>query len=65
VFLASIGAWSKENSQKGVDDVSVALHNLVSLLLMQRRRTKRCRVLRGWQCGGGGLVVSAYSIFKN
>jgi hypothetical protein len=35
----------KENSQKGVDDVAVVLHNLVSLLLMQRRRTKRCRVV--------------------
>ena len=45
VFVATIGACRKENSPKGVDDVSVVLHNLVSLLQMQRRRTKRCRVV--------------------
>ena len=45
VILASISAGSKENSQKGVDDASLVLHNLVSLLLMQRRRTKRYRVV--------------------
>ena len=31
--------------EKPVDDVAKVLHNLVSLLLMQRRRTKRCRVV--------------------
>ena len=51
LVLAWIGTWSKENSQKGVDDVSILLHNLVSLLLMQRRRTKRCRV------GGSAVLV--------
>jgi hypothetical protein len=35
----------KENSRKGLDDMATVLHNLVSLLLMQRRRTKRCRVV--------------------
>jgi hypothetical protein len=35
----------KENSQKGLDDLATVLHNLVSLLLMQRRRTKRCRLV--------------------
>jgi hypothetical protein len=44
-LFAPIGASAKENSPKGVDDPSLALHNLVSLLLMQRRRTKRCRVV--------------------
>jgi hypothetical protein len=29
----------QENSQKGVDGSLAGLHNLVSLLLMQRRRT--------------------------
>ncbi|MGF6775494.1 hypothetical protein P3T21_000681, partial [Paraburkholderia sp. GAS334] len=29
--------------KKPVDDEANVLHNLVSLLLMQRRRTKRCR----------------------
>ena len=40
--------WSlgvKENSQEGVDGMEAVLHNLVSLLQMQRRRTKRCRVV--------------------
>jgi hypothetical protein len=44
-LCAPIGASVKENSSKGVDDLSLALHNLVSLLQMQRRRTKRCRVV--------------------
>jgi hypothetical protein len=37
--------WLEENSRKGLDDVAVVRHNLVSLLQMQRRRTKRCRVV--------------------
>jgi hypothetical protein len=61
VFVATIGACRKENSPKGVDDVSVVLHNLVSLLQMQRRRTKRCRVVEV----GVVTVVNAQSIFKN
>jgi len=49
------------SSKKPVDGVTKVLHNLVSLLLMQRRRTKRCRVVEvrrgfGGECG---------SIFKN
>jgi hypothetical protein len=53
--LASIRTYPKENSQKGVDGGAVDLHNLVSLLLMQRRRTKRYRWLRRWatRCGFG------------
>jgi len=47
--------------EKPVDGVAKVLHNLVSLLLMQRRRTKRCRVVEV----GGGSVVNADSIFKN
>jgi hypothetical protein len=31
--------------EKPVDGVTEVLHNLVSLLQMQRRRTKRCRVV--------------------
>jgi hypothetical protein len=47
--------------KKPVDDEANVLHNLVSLLLMQRRRTKRCRVVEarhgfGGECG---------PIFKN
>jgi hypothetical protein len=37
---AGSGSWKKP-----VDDVAKVLHNLVSLLLMQRRRTKRYRVV--------------------
>jgi len=48
--LAPIGVYAKENSQKGVDDLSLGLHNLASLLLMQRRRTKRCRVVEIRRC---------------
>jgi Tfp pilus assembly ATPase PilU len=62
--LALIRTYPKENSQKGVDDLSVDLHNLVSLLLMQRRRTKRYRVVVRWavdacsaRCGFGGECV--------
>ena len=58
-LCAPIGASVKENSSKGVDDLSLALHNLVSLLQMQRRRTKRCRVGVVGQRGVSG------SIFKN
>jgi len=54
MFVASIGAYRKENSPKGVDDVPVVLHNPVSLLQMQRRRTKRCRVVEV-----GAAVVKA------
>jgi hypothetical protein len=55
--------------EKPVDDVAKVLHNLVSLLLMQRRRTKRYRVvvvlkLMPAACGAV-LVVNADSIFKN
>jgi hypothetical protein len=38
-----VGGFRK--SEKPVDDVAKVLHNLVSLLLMQRRRTKRYRVV--------------------
>ena len=51
--------------KKPVDDVAEVLHNLVSPLLMQRRRTKRCRVVVRLTTRGGGLVVNAHSIFKN
>ncbi|MGF6733963.1 hypothetical protein OKW50_006108, partial [Paraburkholderia youngii] len=34
----------KENSQKGLDGLSIALHNLVSLLQTQRRK----RSSAGW-----------------
>ena len=44
--------------KKPVDDVAKVLHNLVSLLLMQRRRTKRCRVIEV-DVSGAGLVVNA------
>jgi hypothetical protein len=40
--------WSlgvKENLPEGVDGMAAGLHNLVSLLQTQRRRTKRCRVV--------------------
>ena len=42
--------------KKPVDAVAKVLHNLVSLLLMQLRRTKRCRVVEvrcrfGGECG--------------
>jgi hypothetical protein len=47
--------------EKPVDGVAKVLHNLVSLLLMQRRRTKRCRVVEV----GSASVVNADSIFKN
>ncbi|MFM0387911.1 hypothetical protein, partial [Paraburkholderia dipogonis] len=33
----------ENNCARGIDDMPTDLHNLVSLLLMQRRRTKRCR----------------------
>jgi hypothetical protein len=45
--------------EKPVDDVAKVLHNLVSLLLMQRRRTKRYRVVvvlidaSSARCGSG------------
>jgi hypothetical protein len=39
--------------EKPVDGVAKVLHNLVSLLLMQRRRTKLCRVVEVWQRFGG------------
>jgi hypothetical protein len=62
--LALIRTYPKENSQKGVDDLSAVLHNLVSLLLMQRRRTKQYRVVVRWavdacgaRCGFGGECV--------
>ncbi|CAH2937113.1 MAG: hypothetical protein PPHEMADMSA_4920 [uncultured Paraburkholderia sp.] len=48
--MAPIGAYAKENSQKGVDDLSLGLHNFTSLLLMQRRGTKRCRVVEVRRC---------------
>ena len=51
----------ENNCARGIDDRRAYLHNLVSLLLMQRRRTKRCRVVEV----GGGSVVNADSIFKN
>jgi hypothetical protein len=56
---AGVGRFGK--LKKPVDDAAKVLHNLVSLLLMQRRRTKRCRVAEV----GAVLVVNAYSIFKN
>jgi hypothetical protein len=50
--------------EKPVDDVAKVLHNLVSLLLMQRRRTKQYRVVVRWavdacgaRCGFGGECV--------
>jgi hypothetical protein len=45
--------------KKPVDDLSEVLHNLVSLLLMQRRRTKRCRVVVKGMQRGTVLVVNA------
>jgi hypothetical protein len=67
--LAPNRTWSKENSQKGIDDMPTVLHNLVSLLLMQRRRTKRYRVVARVskvdiivRCGFGG---ECGPIFKN
>jgi hypothetical protein len=42
---AGVALPGKENSRKGLDDMATVLHNLASLLLMQRRRTKRCRVV--------------------
>jgi hypothetical protein len=59
MFVAPIRASSKENSHKGVDDLSVVLHNLVSLLQMQRRRTKRCRVVVMLKQRGTVWVVNA------
>jgi hypothetical protein len=55
--LALIRTCPKENSQKGVDDVADVLHNLVSLLLMQRRRTKRCRVAEVGRWFGSECVI--------
>jgi hypothetical protein len=57
--LRDVGGFRK--LEKPVDGVAKVLHNLVSLLLMQRRRTKRCRVVEV----GGASVVNADSIFKN
>ena len=51
--------------EKPVDDAAKVLHNLVSLLLMQRRRTKRYRVVVDVVQRGAGSVVNADSIFKN
>ncbi|CAB3744271.1 hypothetical protein LMG24238_07227 [Paraburkholderia sediminicola] len=45
----------ENNCTRGIDEVPTDLHNLVSLLLMQRRRTKRCRVVEV----GAGSVVNA------
>ncbi|MBK5061863.1 hypothetical protein IQ290_16725 [Burkholderia sp. R-70199] len=45
----------ENNCTRGIDDTPTDLHNLVSLLLMQRRRTKRCRVVEV----GAGSVVNA------
>jgi hypothetical protein len=45
--------------EKPVDDVAKVLHNLVSLLLMQRRRTKRCRVVVKVMQRGAVSVVNA------
>ena len=45
--------------KKPVDDVAKVLHNLVSLLLMQRRRTKRCRVVVKVMQRGAVSVVNA------
>ena len=54
----------ENNCTRGIDDLPVDLHNLVSLLLMQRRRTKRYRVVARWavdarsaRCGFGGECV--------
>jgi hypothetical protein len=46
-------------SENVVDEVKKSLHNLLSLLQMQRRLTKRCRVVFA---GAAGL---SESIFKN
>jgi hypothetical protein len=51
--------------KKPVDDEANVLHNLVSLLLMQRRRTKRCRSGCEVTQRGAVSVVNAQSIFKN
>ena len=45
--------------KKPVDAVAKVLHNLVSLLLMQRRRTKRCRVVVMLTMRGTDPVVNA------
>jgi uncharacterized protein YejL (UPF0352 family) len=60
--LGEVGRLRK--LKKPVDDAAKVLHNLVSLLLMQRRRTKRYRVVAE-VFSGAVLVVDADSIFNN
>ncbi|ABE32635.1 hypothetical protein Bxe_A0298 [Paraburkholderia xenovorans LB400] len=55
----------KRKRKNVVDETKKSLHNLVSLLLMQRRRTKRYRWCELLRFSGGGLVVNADPIFKN
>ena len=48
----------KRKRKNVVDEAKKILHNLVSLLLMQRRRTKRYRVVEV-DVSGTGSVVNA------
>jgi hypothetical protein len=59
VVCFGVSQLSEKYCAKGVDGLSLALHNLVSLLLMQRRRTKRCRVVVMLTTRGAGPVVNA------